>query len=103
MHSAISSVLVFRHTLVKTFTQTAHLEDVSSYIVLQCPVKCAEDLDNLLLLEDREKAVQEDLEADWDGLGAIQHQAADIEHHVGVHNLHLAALVHVMHLQLTQG
>lgn len=80
----------------------SYLQDVSSYVVLQRPVKCIEDLDDLLLFEDREEAVQEDLEADGDGLGAIQHQAADIEHHVGVHNLHLAALVHVMYLQLTQ-
>lgn len=80
-----------------------HLEYISSYVVLQCPVERTKDLNYLLLLQDREKTVQEDLEAYGDGLGAVEHQAAYIKHHVGVHNLYLAALIHVMHLQFTQG
>lgn len=70
---------------------------------MQRPVERVQDLDHLLLLKDGEQAVQEDLEADGDGLGAVEHQAADIEHHVGVDDFHLAALVHVVHLQLAQG
>lgn len=81
----------------------SHLEHVSSDVILQCPVQCVEDLDDLLLFEDREKAVQEDFEPDRDGLGAVQHQAADIKHYVGMHNLHLATLEHMVHLQLAQG
>lgn len=82
---------------------SAHLQHVSSYVVLQRPVERVQDLDHLLLLQDGEQAVQEDLEADGDGLRAVQHQAADVEHHIGVDDLHLAALVHVVHLQLAQG
>lgn len=81
---------------------TTYLEHISSNVVLQCPVKGVEDLNDLLLFKDGEQAVQQDLEADWDGLGPKQHQTADIKHHVAVYDLHLAALVHVMHLQFTQ-
>lgn len=74
------------------------MQHVSSYVVLERPVKCIEDLDDFVLFENREQAVQEDLEADGDGLGSIQHQAADVKYHIGVDDLHLTALIHVPHL-----
>lgn len=84
------------------FCRAAHLEHVSPDVVLQAPVQGVQDLDHLLLLQHGEQAVQQDLQADGDGLRAVQHQAADVEHHVGVHDLHLAALVQVVHLQFAQ-
>lgn len=60
-------------------------------------------MQHLLLLEHGEEAVQQDLEPDGDGLRAVEHQAADVEHHVGLHDLHLGWVVQVLCAQLVQG
>lgn len=62
-----------------------------------------QDVQHLLLLQHGEEAVQEDLEPDRDGLGAVQHQAADVEHHVGLYDFHLRRVVQVLGAQLIQG
>lgn len=81
----------------------ADLQYVAPDVVSQGPAQAVQDVQHLLLLEHGEEAVQQDLEPDWDGLGAVEHQAADVEHHVGLHDLHLGRVVQVLGAQLVQG
>lgn len=95
---------IFANVSARTmWRRRAHLQHVSSDVVLQRPVQCVQDLNDFFLFENGEESVQEDLKADGNGLGPVQHQAADVKHHAGVDDLHLAALVQVGHLQLAQG
>lgn len=41
------------------------------------------------MLQDAEESVQENLETHRSGLGPVEHQAGDVEHDVGLHDLHL--------------
>lgn len=61
-----------------------------------------QDVQHFLLLEHGEEAVEKDLEPDRYGLGAVQHQAADIEHHIGLNDLHLGRVVEVLGAELVQ-
>lgn len=81
----------------------ADLQYVASDVVSQGPAQAVQDVQHLLLLEHGEEAVQQDLEPDGDGLRAVEHQAADVEHHVGLHDLHLGRVVQVLGAQLVQG
>ena len=61
-------------------------------------------LQDLLMLQHGEQPVQEDLQPDGRGVGAVQHQGSDVEHDVGLHHLHLQAQVHqVVGAELVQG
>lgn len=61
-----------------------------------------EDLQNLILLQHTKEPVQEDFQANRDGLGSIEHEAANIEHHIGLDNLHLTCWIYRGNPQLTQ-
>ena len=45
------------------------------------------------MLQDTEESVEEDLEANGRGVGTVQHQTGDVEHDVGLDNLHIHAQV----------
>lgn len=79
-----------------------YLQHVSPDVVLQGPVQGMEDLEDLILLQHTEEPVQQDFQANWDGLSPIEHQAADIKHDVGLNNLHLACGIHRRDPQLAQ-
>lgn len=79
-----------------------HLQDVAPDIISQGPAQTVEDVQHLFLLEHREKAVEEDLEPDGNGLCAVQHQAADVKHHIGLNDLHLGRVVEVLSAELVQ-
>lgn len=79
-----------------------YLQHISSDVILEGPVQGVQDLEDFVLLQHTEQPVQKDLQADRDGLGPIQHEAADVEHHVGLDDLHLACGVHGGDPQLTQ-
>lgn len=79
------------------------LQYVAPDVVSEGPAQAVQDVQHLLLLQHGEEAVEEDLEPDGDGLGAVEHQAADVEHHVGLHDLHLGRVVQVLGAELVQG
>lgn len=60
-----------------------------------------EDLQNLILFQHTEEPVQQNFQANRDGLGPIEHEAANIEHHIGLDNFHLACWIHGGDSQLT--
>lgn len=78
------------------------LQYVAPDVVPEGPAQAVQNVQHLLLLEHREEAVEEDLEPDGHGLGAVQHQAADVEHHVGLNDLHLGRVVQVLGAELVQ-
>lgn len=53
------------------------------------------DLQDLFLLQDTEKSIKQNFQANRDGLSAIKHKAANIEDHAGLNNLNLAGGVKV--------
>lgn len=61
-----------------------------------------QDVQHLFLLQHGEEAVEKDLESNRYGLGAIQHQAADVEHHIRLNDLHLGRVVQVLGAELVQ-
>lgn len=79
------------------------LQYVAPDVVSEGPAQAVQDVQNLLLLEHGEQAVQQDLEPDRNRLGAVQHQAADVKHHVGLDDLHLGRVVQVLGAELVQG
>lgn len=78
------------------------LQYVAPDVVSEGPAQAVQDVQHLLLLQHGEEAVEEDLEPDWHGLGAVQHQAADVEHHIGLNDLHLGRMVQVLGAELVQ-
>ena len=66
-----------------------YMEYVSSGIILVGPSKAVEDLEDVIVLEDAEEAIEEDLETDGCRLAPVQHQTGDVEHDVGLDDLHL--------------
>lgn len=86
----------------QVFGAVTHLQDVASDIISEGPAQTVEDVQHLFLLEHGEKAVEEDLEPDGNGLGAVQHQAADVKHHIGLNDLHLGRVVEVLSAELVQ-
>lgn len=78
------------------------LQYVAPDIVSEGPAQAMQDVQHLFLLEHGEEAVKKDLEPDRYSLGAIQHQAADVEHHIGLNNLHLGRVVEVLGAELVQ-
>ena len=78
------------------------LQYVAPDVVTEGPAQAVQDVQHLFLLQHGEEAVEEDLESDGHGLGAIQHQAADVEHHVGLNDLHLGRVVQVLRAELVQ-
>lgn len=78
------------------------LQYVAPDIVSKGPAQAMQDVQHLLLLEHGEQAVKKDLEPDRYGLGAIQHQAADVKHHIGLNDLHLGWVVEVLGAELVQ-
>lgn len=60
-----------------------------------------EDLQDLILLQHTEEPVQEDFQANGDGLSPVQHEAADVKHHIGLDDLHRACRIHGGDSQLT--
>ena len=65
------------------------MEYVSSGIILVRPSEAVEDLKDVIVLEDAEEAIEEDLETDGCRLAPVQHQTGNVEHDVGLHDLHL--------------
>jgi len=84
------------------FVAVTDLQYVAPDIVSEGPAQAMQDVQHLLLLEHREEAVEKDLEPDWDSLGAVQHQTADVKHHIGLNNLHLGRMVEVLGAELVQ-
>lgn len=80
-----------------------YLKDVPPDVVAQRPAQAMQDVEHLLLLQDAEQTVQQDLEPHGHCLRAVEHQAADVEHHVGLHDLHLGGVVQVLRAELVQG
>lgn len=78
------------------------LQYVAPDIVSEGPAQAVQDVQHLFLLEHGEEAVEKDLEPDRYSLGAIQHQAADVEHHIGLNDLHLGRMVEVLGAELVQ-
>lgn len=76
------------------------LQYVAPDVVSEGPAQTVQDVQHLFLLEHGEEAVQQDLEPDGDRLGAVQHQAADVKHHVGLDDLHLGRVVEVLGAEL---
>ena len=72
------------------------LQYVAPDVVSEGPAQAVQDVQHLFLLQHGKEAVEEDLEPDGYGLGAVQHQAADVEHHVGLNDLHLGRVVQVL-------
>lgn len=90
-------------TVRAAFVAATDLQYVAPDVVSEGPAKSVQDVEHLFLLEHGEEAVEEDLEPDGNRLGAVQHQAADVEHHVGLDDLHLGWVVEVLGAQLVQG
>lgn len=78
------------------------LQYVAPDVVSEGPAQAVQDVQHLFLLQHGEEAVQKDLEPDGNGLGAVQHQAADVEHHIGLNDLHLGRVVQVLGAELVQ-
>lgn len=78
------------------------LQYVAPDVVSEGPAQAVQDVQHLFLLQHGEKAVEKDLEPNRYGLGAVQHQAADVEHHIRLHNLHLGRVVQVLGAELVQ-
>lgn len=78
------------------------LQYVAPNVVSEGPAQTVQDVQHLFLLEHREEAVQKDLEPDGYSLGAVKHQAADVEHNIGLNNLHLGRVVEVLGAELVQ-
>ena len=76
------------------------LQDVAPDVVSEGPAQAVQDVQHLFLLQHGEQAVQQDLQPDGYGLGAVQHQAADVEHHVALNDLHLGGVVQVLGAEL---
>lgn len=79
------------------------LQYVAPDVVSEGPAQAVQDVQHLFLLEHGEEAVKENLEPDRYSLGAVQHQAADVEHHIGLNDLHLGRVVEVLGAELVQG
>lgn len=88
-------------TTVITLTPT-YLQYVAPDIVPQGPAQAVQYVEHLLLLQNTEQTVQQDLQSDRHRLGPVQHQAADVKHHVGLNYLHLGGVVQVLRAQLVQ-
>lgn len=78
------------------------LQYVAPDVVSEGPAQAMQDVQHLFLLQHGKEAVEKDLEPDGYGLGAIQHQAADVEHHIGLNDLHLGRVVQVLGAELVQ-
>ena len=78
------------------------LQYVAPDVVSEGPPQAVQDVQHLFLLEHREKAVEQDLEPDRNGLGTVQHQAADVKHHIGLNDLHLGRVVKMLGAELIQ-
>lgn len=78
------------------------LQYVAPDIVSEGPPQTMQNVQHLFLLQHREKAVQKDLEPDRNGLGAVQHQTADVKHHIGLYDLHLGWVVKMLGAELIQ-
>lgn len=78
------------------------LQYVAPDVVSEGPAQAVQDVQHLFLLQHGEEAVKKDLEPDRHRLGAVQHQAADVEHHIGLNDLHLGRVVQVLGAQLVQ-
>lgn len=78
------------------------LQYVAPDVVSEGPAQAVQDVQHLFLLQHGEEAVEKDLEPDGYGLGAVQHQAADVEHHVRLNDLHLGRVVQVLGAELVQ-
>lgn len=78
------------------------LQYVAPDVVSEGPAQAVQDVQHLFLLQHGEEAVEKDLEPNRYGLGAVQHQAADVEHHIRLHNLHLGRVVQVLGAELVQ-
>ncbi len=78
------------------------LQYVASDVVAQSPAEAVQDVQNFFLLQHGKETVQKNLEPDRNGLGAVQHQAADVEHHIGLNDLHLGWVVQVLGAELVQ-
>lgn len=98
----LNSLWPFRYSCLTLYACT-DLQYVAPDVVSEGPAQAVQDVQHLLLLQHGEEAVEEDLEPDRNGLGAVEHQAADVEHHVGLHDLHLGRVVQVLGAELVQG
>lgn len=98
----LSPLWLFRYDCLSLYACT-DLQYVAPDVVSEGPAQAVQDVQHLLLLQHGEEAVEEDLEPDGDGLGAVEHQAADVKHHVGLHDLHLGRVVQVLGAELVQG
>lgn len=98
----LNSLWLFRYDDLSLYACT-DLQYVAPDVVSEGPAQAVQDVQHLLLLQHGEEAVEEDLEPDRDGLGAVEHQAADVEYHVGLHDLHLGRVVQVLGAELVQG
>ncbi len=78
------------------------LQYVAPDVVSEGPAQAVQDVQHLFLLQHGEEAVEKDLEPDGYGLGAVQHQAAYVEHHIGLNDLHLGRVVQVLGAELVQ-
>lgn len=84
-------------------TSSPYLQDVPPDVVTQGPAQAVQDVQHLLLLQDAEETVQQDLEPHRHRLRPVEHQTADVKHHVGLHDLHLGGVVEVLRAELIQG
>lgn len=92
-----------RHVFVAVARMSVtDLQYVAPDVVSEGPAQAVQDVQHLLLFEHGEEAVQKDFEPDGYGLGAVQHQAADVEHHIGLNDLHLGRVVEVLGAELVQ-
>lgn len=78
------------------------LQYVAPDVVSEGPAQAMQDVQHLLLLEHGEKAVEKDLEPDRYRLGAVQHQATDVKHYIGLNDLHLGRVVEMLGAELVQ-
>lgn len=84
------------------FMLVTDLQYVAPDVVSEGPAQAVQDVQHLFLLQHGEEAVEKDLEPDGYGLGAVQHQAADVEHDIGLNDLHLGRVVQVLGAKLVQ-
>lgn len=60
-------------------------------------------MQHLLLLQYAEESVKQYLQSHRHSLSTVEHQAADVKHNIGLHNLHLGWVVEVLSTKLVQG
>ena len=56
-----------------------YLKNISPCIVLICPSKSVQDLQDLFMFQDGEESIEKNLESDWCCMCSVQQQAGNVQ------------------------